>query len=174
MKRQSRLLLFLLTSRYVHTFWLLNNLHLPRIPSKKVWLQKKQRLLLKRIWTLCHYICQSLIIVTTDYSNIVFMTFAFFQSQDTEVDPEMTSRQKREANLGVVLISISILFIVCQSVKIVPDVYEVAWCRLGSSNVTQCPTTKLIDILIELSHLLLAINSSANFVIYTWRGKIYW
>ena len=41
------------------------------------------------------------------------------------VDPEMTSRQRREANLGVVLISISVLFIVCQSVKIIPDVYEV-------------------------------------------------
>ncbi len=49
---------------------------------------------------------------------------------DSDLDPEMTSRQKREANLGVVLISISVLFIVCQSVKIIPDVYEVA-CRLN-------------------------------------------
>ena len=43
----------------------------------------------------------------------------------SDPDPEMTSRQRREANLGVVLISISVLFIVCQSVKIIPDVYEV-------------------------------------------------
>jgi len=34
----------------------------------------------------------------------------------------MTARQKREANLGVVLFSISILFIVCQSVKIIPGI----------------------------------------------------
>ena len=45
-------------------------------------------------------------------------------------DPEMTSRQKREANLGLVLIAISVIFIFCQSFKIVPDVYEVATCRL--------------------------------------------
>ena len=45
--------------------------------------------------------------------------------ENTDPDPEMTSRQRREANLGVVLISISILFIACQSVKIIPDVYEV-------------------------------------------------
>ena len=46
--------------------------------------------------------------------------------EGADPDPEMTSRQRREANLGVVLISISILFIACQSVKIIPDVYEVS------------------------------------------------
>jgi hypothetical protein len=88
----------------------------------------------------------------------------------------MTSRQKREANLGVVLITISILFILCQSVKIIPDMYEVIYCRLGNqANLKdgyKCPTTTIIDNLIDLSHLLLAINSSANFFIYTWRGNV--
>ena len=97
------------------------------------------------------------------------MLLIFNSKNENDLDPEMTSRQKREANLGVVLISISILFILCQSVKIIPDIYEVGWCRL--SNKQTCPTTKLMEILINISHLLLAINSSANFIIYTWRGK---
>ena len=35
----------------------------------------------------------------------------------------------------------------------------------------ECPSNAIIDHLIDMSHLLLAINSSANFVIYTWRGR---
>ena len=35
----------------------------------------------------------------------------------------------------------------------------------------ECPSNDFIDHLIDMSHLLLAINSSANFVIYTWRGE---
>ena len=104
---------------------------------------------------------------------------------------EMTARQKREANLGIVLVSISVLFIVCQSVKIIPDVYEVFTCRITSAVAPQkaasiltaaadmrgcpekaadlvpltCPTTPLVDSIVDLSHLLLAINSSANVII---------
>lgn len=96
-------------------------------------------------------------------------------NSDSELDPEMTSRQKREANLGVVLISISILFIICQSVKIIPDLYEVAWCsnRHNILHNKGCPasTKQVLNNLADFSHLLLAINSSANFIIYTWRGE---
>ena len=35
---------------------------------------------------------------------------------------EMTHRQQREANLGTILVCISLLFILCQSIKIIPDV----------------------------------------------------
>ena len=110
----------------------------------------------------------------------------------------MSSRQRREANLGIVLISVSVLFILCQSVKLIPDIYEVVTCRLGSnqandtskwsaafagSNWTaadegrgakggaKCQSNYYIDMIIDISHLLLAINSSANFIIYTWRGE---
>ena len=34
----------------------------------------------------------------------------------------LTDRQQREANLGTILVGISLLFIFCQSVKIIPDV----------------------------------------------------
>ena len=55
--------------------------------------------------------------------------------ENADPDPEMTSRQRREANLGVVLISISILFIACQSVKIIPDVYEVSYFNVRCDGV---------------------------------------
>ena len=35
---------------------------------------------------------------------------------------EMSAKQKREANLGYVLVSISVLFIICQSFKIIPGI----------------------------------------------------
>ena len=34
----------------------------------------------------------------------------------------LTDRQQREANLGTILVGISLLFICCQSIKIIPDV----------------------------------------------------
>lgn len=84
---------------------------------------------------------------------------------------EMTTRQRREANLGIVLVSISVLFILCQSVKIIPDLYEVVTCRLVK--IGFCGHNQVIDSLIDISHLLLAINSSVNVIIYTLRGNTY-
>ncbi len=69
------------------------------------------------------------------------------------------------------MISISVLFILCQSVKIVPDLYEVVNCGLANRLQEPCKSNTVVDSLIDISHLLLAINSSANFIIYTWRGE---
>ena len=86
-----------------------------------------------------------------------------------------SSRQNRENNLAAVLMGISLLFIFCQSAKIIPDLYEVIYCRWTSfsGETTTCPVTEFIQTMVSLSHLLLAVNSSANFIIYTWRGKDY-
>lgn len=46
---------------------------------------------------------------------------------NSEKRDEMTERQRREANLGTILVCISLLFILCQSVKIVPDVSNSLW-----------------------------------------------
>ena len=40
---------------------------------------------------------------------------------------EMTERQQREANLGAILVCISLLFILCQSIKIIPDVSNIGF-----------------------------------------------
>jgi hypothetical protein len=86
-------------------------------------------------------------------------------------DDSPSSRQSRENNLAVVLVCISLLFITCQSAKIVPDLYEVIYCKWAKNGEDGCDITPFIEIMVAFSHFLLSINSSANFIIYTWRGK---
>ena len=80
-------------------------------------------------------------------------------------------RQQQEISLGLTLVAISILFIVCQSVKLVPDLYEALFCSSQSGHDVPCHGTKLIDGLISLANLFACINSAANFLIYMLRGK---
>ncbi len=37
-------------------------------------------------------------------------------------------KQKQEHKLGIMLIAVSVMFIVCQSFKMVPDFYEIFFC----------------------------------------------
>ena len=63
--------------------------------------------------------------------------------------------------------------------KIVPDLYEMIYCKIGKSGratgkkamIWECANDVTIDSIIDLSHLMLAINSSVNVIIYTLRGK---
>ncbi len=71
-------------------------------------------------------------------------------------------KQRQEHKLGILLVGISVLFICCQSFKIVPDLYEIMFCPDDSI----CYTTDFINTIVNLSHLLVCFNSSANFVIY--------
>ena len=77
------------------------------------------------------------------------------------------SHQKKEKNMAKVLVCIVILFLICQSLKIIPDIYEAVVCR---GKPTECKSNFVMDIIISVSHLCLAINSAANFVIYILRG----
>lgn len=100
---------------------------------------------------------------------------SLLQSQVREESP--SSRQLRENNLAGVLVFISLLFIICQSAKIVPDIYEVIYCRWstegrGRHGQEDCTITPFIERVVSFSHFLLAFNSSVNFVIYTWRGTV--
>ena len=51
---------------------------------------------------------------------------------------------------------------------------QVIYCRLISTEAVgdrgYCTNTPFIENVISFSHFLLAVNSSANFIIYTWRG----
>lgn len=84
-----------------------------------------------------------------------------------------TTRQTQEKNLAAVLIGISLLFIFCQSAKIIPDLYEVIYCRWPSDEPKDCEITAFVTTMVSVSHLLLAINSSSNFIIYAWRGRLW-
>ena len=82
-------------------------------------------------------------------------------------------KQQEEHSLGIILILMSILFIVCQSLKIVPDIYEIIVCRTAekyNNDLHSCEFPGAIVKLTNVSHLLLCINSSANFLIYYCAG----
>ena len=72
----------------------------------------------------------------------------------------MVSRQKQELSLGLTLVAISVLFIVCQSVKLIPDLYELFCSSTGittqsTSGQVTCHTTITIDTLIRFIYLLI-------------------
>ena len=50
------------------------------------------------------------------------------QKQLKEHQKESYEAQKRESSMAVVLLWVVILFITCQSVKIIPDIYEALYC----------------------------------------------
>ena len=53
----------------------------------------------------------------------------------------------------------------------ITDIHKVSFPNKKHESHWDCPTTQLIDKLIVISHLLLAINSSANVIIYMLKGK---
>ena len=76
-------------------------------------------------------------------------------------------KQQEEHSLGIILIIMSILFIICQSLKIVPDMYEITVCKPVNN---KCEFPPIIKNLTMISHLLVCINSAANFLIYYCAG----
>ena len=51
----------------------------------------------------------------------------YFQT-DSEEEMKNFEKQRQEHKLGILLVSISVLFICCQSFKIIPDIYEIMFC----------------------------------------------
>ena len=50
------------------------------------------------------------------------------QKQLKEAQKESYEERKRELNMAVVLLCVVILFITCQTIKIIPDIYEALYC----------------------------------------------
>jgi hypothetical protein len=83
--------------------------------------------------------------------------------------------KKHEVSLAITLVAISVLFICCQSLKIVTDVYEL-FCEkieirgtFGGAMV--CVNNPIIEVVIILANLSTCVNSAANFLVYMLRGK---
>jgi hypothetical protein len=80
--------------------------------------------------------------------------------------------KKHEVSLAITLVAISILFICCQSLKIVTDVYELFCEKIeirGGAMV--CVSSPIIEVVIILANLSSCVNSAANFLVYMLRGK---
>eukprot|EP00093_Oithona_nana_P003964 03964.XXX_141412_139027_1 [CDS] Oithona nana genome sequencing. len=83
-------------------------------------------------------------------------------SINTDSD-SLSDFEEEEIQLARTLIMVVVVFIICQSCKIIPDLYEVIICSQGGD---RCMSTQTIEAIIDISHLMLTINSSVNFFIY--------
>jgi hypothetical protein len=79
-------------------------------------------------------------------------------------------KQKEEHHLGLILVLMSILFIICQSFKIVPDIYELIFCGSSEDSCEEM-AHGAINVVLRMSHLLVCFNSSANFLVYYLSGR---
>ena len=67
--------------------------------------------------------------------------------------------------------SISLLFICCQSFKMIPDIYELIFCPPTKEDGEPCETTPFISTCVSLSHLLICGNSALNWIVYLLAGE---
>ena len=79
---------------------------------------------------------------------------------NTDINDQLLADCRQERSLGITIISISVLFVICQSVKMVPTIYEIFLCNRkpqklhsGESHPTFCETTDVIDRFIRLVFL---------------------
>jgi hypothetical protein len=78
--------------------------------------------------------------------------------------------KKHEVSLAITLVAITVLFICCQSQKIVTDVYELIFEKIeicgtfGSAMV--CVSNTIIKVVIILANLSTCVNLAANFLVY--------
>ena len=75
-----------------------------------------------------------------------------FNGGSTDFTDQALADSRQERSLGVTIIFISALFVICQSVKMVPTIYEIFLCKQkqqklhsGESHQTFCETTDVID-----------------------------
>ena len=87
--------------------------------------------------------------LTTQYLHITFYTFR----QDN--GSTQSARSAEEKSLRAILFTMSLLFIVCQAWKIVPDVYELFFCR---ENGHHCRMDGPVSKHVTLLYLLLKIK----------------
>ena len=72
-----------------------------------------------------------------------------------------------------ILCARSFCYIFCQSIKLIPDIYEVFACKPFHYEIGECPykATQFINMLIHIGHLFLVFNSCVNILLYIMFGK---
>ena len=75
---------------------------------------------------------------------------------------EPSAHEKRLTRISIILIFI---YILCHMWKIPPSIYE-AWYLIYYGVTTEVPWPPWLDILNDISHVLIQANSAFNFIIY--------
>ncbi|XP_059078481.1 FMRFamide receptor-like [Tigriopus californicus] len=122
------------------------------------------------------YICNYILL-----SNCIFMAaiplvllismnsllYKLLQSQKLLNKAQLNRRVKRDQTVAGMFIAIVMVFIVCHTPKIVCSIYEL--CKVWFDNHHNW--SDWTQHLISLNHLMLAVNSSINFLIYSWKDS---
>ena len=72
---------------------------------------------------------------------------------EQRMEHQQQTDQRQEISLGITLVSISVLFIICQSLKVIPDLYEIWICKPDEKIGLDCPTTPMINELIRYAQI---------------------
>ena len=76
----------------------------------------------------------------------------------------------REAKI---LTSVVLVFVTCQSFTIVADVYEGVICSQQNLKHSMCISNDHIENIIDISHFMISVNSSINFLLYAYNDSIF-
>ena len=120
----------------------------------------------------------------------------FFHQLSTVKFEENKDQKKKqsEIDMAITLVAISLMFVLCQSVKLIAEIYEQSKCGhfsgfigkeefnnastteeklyQASTKASQChESTIFIDVSKSFGNLFVCINSAANFLLYMVRGK---
>ena len=86
-----------------------------------------------------------------------------------------TKSMSQEYDMGLTLAGISLMFVLCQSVKLIPDIYELMvcdpWKITKDEHDPNCHNPTTIDVITSLGNLCVCINSAINFLLYMVKGK---
>ena len=96
--------------------------------------------------------------------------------EDTILPSRSTTRNQErrrfEIDMALTLLAISLMFVLCQSIKLVANIYELVVCDHFKKGFDEnCHNPKEVDVLISLGNLFCCINSAANFLVYIIKGK---
>ena len=98
----------------------------------------------------------------TQYSLSSLALSIHFQAPSSHAPDLHNSTKKNEIALAKVGLTIVLIFILCHSVKWIPNIYELV--RLSTNNKRQWPSW--IESITHVAHFLMSVNSSANFYVY--------
>ena len=109
----------------------------------------------------------------TSFLKKISSQLTFHKEEDVETKKQKTDQFA--VDTAITLLSISMMFVICQSVKLVPDIYELTVCNhfkiAKEGHDENCRNPLNIDVATSLGNLFCCINSAANFLLYMVRGK---